>query len=138
MRELRSHGRLHSRPDGPPPRMTVSALAAFAAMSLAAAPPDAAFSRPAATAAGRDRDDPRLAGRFAGKVITFDAKPISGTRVYVVPATSNDGTPGPVRARTGADGRFAFEAPGKGRMGRDAGVGRRRGLGDEPGAPAHA
>ena len=57
-----------------------------------------------------DADDPRTAGRFVGRVVDVAENPVAGARLHVVPAAATEG-PGPVRAVTGPDGRFAFDAP---------------------------
>jgi RNA polymerase sigma factor (sigma-70 family) len=50
------------------------------------------------------------AGHFNGKVIGPDRKPLSGARVFIVPFHGDNKEAGPVRARTDAAGRFAFDA----------------------------
>lgn len=50
------------------------------------------------------------AGHFNGKVIGADGKPLSGARVFIVPFHGDNKEAGPIRARTDADGRFAFDA----------------------------
>ncbi|MFO0906879.1 MAG: sigma-70 family RNA polymerase sigma factor [Isosphaeraceae bacterium] len=67
-------------------------------------------SSPSAAPKQADANDPRLAGHFEGRVVDPDGKPIANARVYAVPDSDTTG-PGPVRARTGSDGRFAFDAP---------------------------
>jgi beta-lactamase regulating signal transducer with metallopeptidase domain len=52
-----------------------------------------------------------FAGHFSGRVAGPDGKPLSGARVFLVPARGAGKGAGPVRAKTGADGRFAFDAP---------------------------
>lgn len=58
-----------------------------------------------------DPDQPKIAGHFQGIVTGPDGQPSSGARVYVVPVSAASKGPGPVRAKTDADGRFAFDAP---------------------------
>lgn len=58
----------------------------------------------------RDPDDPQLAGRFSGRVTGPDGQPLAGAQIFVVPFDGSDGKPS-VRAQTGADGRFEFDAP---------------------------
>ena len=61
-------------------------------------------------AAAADPDDPKLAGQFAGRVIGPEGEPVAGARLFI---TQNDPPPkeaGPVRATSGADGRFEFDA----------------------------
>jgi RNA polymerase sigma factor (sigma-70 family) len=82
-------------------------------------PPPAPAKRPAEAAKapvpdpvpGPDLDDPKLAGHFAGRVTGPDDEPMEGARLFIVPSSSAATTPGPVRARSGADGRFEFDAP---------------------------
>src|SRR5262245_46069024 len=50
------------------------------------------------------------AGHFNGKVIGPDRKPLSGARVFIVPFHGDNKQAGPIRARTDAAGRFAFDA----------------------------
>ncbi len=57
-----------------------------------------------------DPDDPGQAGHFSGRVVGPDGQPLARARIYVVPDRPGVKEPGPVRAETGADGRFAFEA----------------------------
>lgn len=57
-----------------------------------------------------DPDDPKTAGNFHGRVRDADGKPVAGASVYIAPAQGADKV-GPVRARTDAEGRFAFDAP---------------------------
>jgi beta-lactamase regulating signal transducer with metallopeptidase domain len=59
----------------------------------------------------RDPEDPKFAEHFRGRVTGPDGKPMSGARVFIVPAHGTSKDIGKVRARTGADGRFAFDAP---------------------------
>ena len=56
-------------------------------------------------------DDPKFAGHFSGRVTGPDDQPLGGARVYIVPMDSRITQEGPVRAETGADGRFGFDAP---------------------------
>jgi len=58
-----------------------------------------------------DLDDPKLAGHFVGRVVGPGGQPIAGARLFLVPNNPIPEARGPVRARTGADGRFAFDAP---------------------------
>ena len=62
-------------------------------------------------AAGSDPDDPKLAGTFTGRVLGPDAKPVAGAKIFIVPDDAKLKAIGPVRAVTGADGRFSFDAP---------------------------
>jgi hypothetical protein len=62
-------------------------------------------------AAGSDPDDPKLAGTFTGRVLSPDAKPVAGAKVFIVPDDAKLKSIGPVRALTNADGRFSFDAP---------------------------
>jgi hypothetical protein len=74
------------------------------AVQNAAAP----ASKPSAPS---DPDDPKLAGHFAGRVIGQDDQPIARARLFVVPTEPFPTKSGPVRALTGGDGRFEFDAP---------------------------
>ncbi len=56
-------------------------------------------------------EDPQLAGRFSGRVLGPDGKPLAGARIYIARDDPKLKEIGPVRARTDADGRFAFDAP---------------------------
>jgi hypothetical protein len=58
-----------------------------------------------------DPNDPNLAGRFAGRVVGPDGKPILRARVYIAPDDQKLKNVGPVRAETDAEGRFEFNAP---------------------------
>jgi beta-lactamase regulating signal transducer with metallopeptidase domain len=78
------------------------AASAVAAQSGAATPKPPAASDP---------EDPKFAGHFHGRVNGPDGKPLSGARVFIVPAHGVNKGIGPVRARTDADGRFEFDAP---------------------------
>jgi hypothetical protein len=62
-------------------------------------------------AAGSDPDDPKLAGTFTGRILGPDAKPVAGAKIFIVPDGAKIKAIGPVRALTGADGRFSFDAP---------------------------
>ncbi len=73
------------------------------------AAPIAAPGRQPATVSAPD--DPALAGRYAGRVIGPDGKPVVGARVFIAPNDPKLKAPGPVRALTDADGRFEFDAP---------------------------
>jgi beta-lactamase regulating signal transducer with metallopeptidase domain len=88
-------------------RLADSASAASAPTEIAAQAAPPTQKSPSA----RDPEDPRHAGHFSGQVTGPDGKPLSGARVYLVPAQSANKDAGPVRAKTGADGRFAFDAP---------------------------
>jgi hypothetical protein len=70
---------------------------------------DAVQGAPPATA--EDPNDPKLAGRFAGRVIGPDGRPIFCARVYIAPDDQKLKDVGPVRAQTDAEGRFEFNAP---------------------------
>jgi hypothetical protein len=65
----------------------------------------------AADPGGPAPGDPKLAGHFSGRVIGPDGQPLSGARVYITPIKSHVSQAGSVRAETGADGRFDFDAP---------------------------
>ncbi len=67
-------------------------------------------SSPAPGPAG-DPDDPKLAGHLAGRVVGPEGNPVAGARIYLVADPAKADGPGPVRTRSGADGRFAFDAP---------------------------
>ena len=56
-------------------------------------------------------EDPKLAGRFVGRVVGPDDRPVGGARIYVAPNQPLPTKAGPVRAMSGADGRFEFNAP---------------------------
>jgi beta-lactamase regulating signal transducer with metallopeptidase domain len=63
-------------------------------------------------------EDPAKAGHFNGQVRGPDGKPLKGARVYILPVAVYPGSIkvdsngiGPVRAETGADGHFEFDAP---------------------------
>jgi RNA polymerase sigma factor (sigma-70 family) len=58
-----------------------------------------------------DPDDPKRAGHFAGRVTGPDGQPVKGARLFVVPQDSAAASRGPIRALSGADGRFEFDAP---------------------------
>ncbi len=87
-----------------------ASLVALAGPTPAPAPADPAQATPGAKASP-DPDDPALAGRFAGRVVGPDGRPVAGARIYVVRDVPDARDPGLVRARTDADGRFAFDAP---------------------------
>lgn len=70
--------------------------------------PAAAAPKPAPAA---DPNDPRLAGHFSGRVIGPGGKPVARARIHITPDRDRSEGPGPVRAVTDADGRFAFDAP---------------------------
>jgi RNA polymerase sigma factor (sigma-70 family) len=79
-----------------------------ASPSAGAKPPakeDAARPQPAA--AERDKEDHIL---VSGRVVGPDGKPFAGAKVYVSRSTEKDRTEPAVRATSGADGRFRFEA----------------------------
>ncbi|HEX7378788.1 MAG TPA: carboxypeptidase-like regulatory domain-containing protein [Pirellulales bacterium] len=82
------------------------------------------FTRPAgadddaAADAQADPDDPEFAGRFRGRVTDQDGNPLRGARIVIVAIDSKFNTLPTaigdalrVRAVTGEDGRFAFDAP---------------------------
>ncbi|HTI52274.1 MAG TPA: hypothetical protein VL475_15030, partial [Planctomycetaceae bacterium] len=66
-------------------------------------------------------DDPKLAGRFRGRVTGPDGKPLRGARISIIPITTEFTSifpvnaavkdPGRVRAESDAEGRFEFDAP---------------------------
>ncbi len=90
---------------------------------VTSAPP--ARAAEAATALGAasaetDPDDPALAAHFSGRVTGPDGRLIRGARVFVKPVTDTldgkvnyetDAAAPTLRATTGDDGRFAFDAP---------------------------
>ena len=62
-----------------------------------------------------DPEDPATAGLFAGKVVDTEGRPIAVARIHIAPRIlhpreADPTDPGPVRAITGADGRFRFTA----------------------------
>jgi hypothetical protein len=77
--------------------MFIAGGALLSATRLAAAPPEP--------------DDPKLAGHFSGQVTGPDGKPLSRARVFIVPTNGAIAEAEPVRAETGTDGRFEFDAP---------------------------
>lgn len=101
----------------------VAALAAVVTVGLVAAqrgaeppnvlatPPPTAANPPLKPTTVPDADDPKLAGRFVGRVIDPDGKPLSRARVFIAPDRRELKEMGPVRAQTDADGRFKFDAP---------------------------
>lgn len=74
-----------------------------------AAKPAIAAADPPKPAVEPDPDDPKTAGTFRGRVSGTDGKPVAGASIYIVPVHAAN-QPGTVRARTDADGRFAFDA----------------------------
>lgn len=101
------------------PRMaSVAKLVVFILIAFGAEPSRA--TEPAAHARPNP-DDPTLAAKFSGHVLGPAGQPLAGARVYVIPLSNgldrqlipNDEhtSDHPVRATTGADGRFDFEAP---------------------------
>jgi hypothetical protein len=74
--------------------------------------PTARLAAPQAVkpAAAIDPDDPKQAGRFVGRVTGPDDRPLAGARLFVVPHDPVPAKAGPVRAVSGADGRFEFDA----------------------------
>jgi hypothetical protein len=80
------------------------------------------------TVAAGDPDDRKAAGHFSGRVTDPDGKPMSAARVFIVPYYGTSKKAGPVRAWTGADGRFAFDAPDLTYTELDGLVSRRAGL----------
>ena len=64
--------------------------------------------KPAATP---DDDDPKLAGHFVGRVLGPDGQPVIGARLFIAAYEPLPTKAGPVRAKSGADGRFEFDAP---------------------------
>ena len=92
--------------------LVAAGVVAFGGQKPAAVPP-AANPPPAAQAPPKDFDpeDPKFAGHFRGRVYGPDGKPLAGASVRVAAFHATDNTPGPVRATTDADGRFAFDAP---------------------------
>jgi hypothetical protein len=104
----------------------LAGLAAMAVFSLAAALDTYEPQLPRAAAA--DPDDPKLAGHFAGRVIGPDGEPVTGARLFI---TQNDPPPkeaGPVRATSGADGHFEFDAADMASIGIDGLPTRRKGF----------
>src|SRR5688572_6607840 len=61
--------------------------------------------------AAPNADDPKLAARFAGRVVDSDGKPVGNARIYLSPTESGPMGEKALRAKTDAEGRFAFEAP---------------------------
>jgi beta-lactamase regulating signal transducer with metallopeptidase domain len=70
----------------------------------------------------------KLAGHFNGRVNGPDGKPLRGARVFLVPAQGASKEAGKVRATTGADGRFSFDAPDMTFTNYDGLPGRRKGF----------
>jgi RNA polymerase sigma factor (sigma-70 family) len=112
-------------------------LAAIAIVGLAVARntpdpqtvPAAATTKPSTKpAAAPDPDDPKLAGRFAGRVIGPDGEPIAGARLFVAPNDPSPAEAGPVRALSDARGRFEFDAADMTYVGIDGLPTRRKGL----------
>ena len=90
-------------------RIAVAAgLAAMAIVGLAAARVADDPQAPPAAAAS-DPDDPKLAGHFAGRVVGPDGEPVAGAKVFIAPNDPPPTESGPIRATTGADGRFEFD-----------------------------
>jgi beta-lactamase regulating signal transducer with metallopeptidase domain len=95
----------------------IASATRFAVSAGAAAEPEpiAAQETPpvqkAPPANGEEPDNAKFAGHFSGRVTGPDGKPIQGARVFIVPFYGEAKAPGPVRAETDADGRFAFDAP---------------------------
>jgi beta-lactamase regulating signal transducer with metallopeptidase domain len=85
----------------------IASATRFAASALADQPVPAT-QKPLAAA---DLEDPKFTGHFNGRVHGPDGKPLSGAQVFIVPINGGNKEAGPVRARTDADGRFAFDAP---------------------------
>jgi protocatechuate 3,4-dioxygenase beta subunit len=86
----------------------VSSARAGAASTAIAPQAQLAIQQPQAAP---DFKGPNSAGHFSGRVTGPDGKPLSGARVFIVPIHGTSKQAGTVRARTGADGRFAFDAP---------------------------
>src|SRR4051812_24851508 len=56
-------------------------------------------------------DNPKLVGRFSGRVVGPHGEAVSDARLYIVPFYGDAKELGPVRAFSGKDGRFKFNAP---------------------------
>ncbi len=94
----------------------LAGLAAVMIIGLAAArdtpePQTAAATAKPTPPSKPDPDDPNLAGHFAGRVIGPDGRPVGGAQLFVVTTEPTPTSAGPVRAVSGADGRFEFDAP---------------------------
>jgi hypothetical protein len=76
----------------------------------------------------RELENRKAAGHFRGCVTGPDGKPLRGARVFIVPYRGTSKKAGPIRATTGADGRFAFDAPDMTYTELDGLVARRAGL----------
>jgi RNA polymerase sigma factor (sigma-70 family) len=110
--------------------VAIGGLAAARNMHERQTPPTAAAGakQPSKPAAESDPDDPKLAGHFAGRVIGPDGEPVAGAKLFI---TQNESWPmeaGPVRATSGADGRFEFDAADMTYVGIDGLPMRRMGL----------
>ncbi len=116
----------------------VATFAAVVTAGLVAArsarqPQTAPASAGAATSARKptavpDQNDPTTAGHFAGRVTGPEGQPVAGARLFIAPSNPLPTKPGPVRATTGADGRFEFDAPDMTYTGLDGLATRRQGL----------
>jgi hypothetical protein len=91
-------------------QITLAIIATLAAVASASVRDGGAAQ--SSRAALQDPDDPKLAGHFAGRVVGPDGQPVAGARVFVVPVEpALPAASGPVRAMSGADGQFEFDAP---------------------------
>jgi RNA polymerase sigma factor (sigma-70 family) len=110
--------------------LVTTGLLAFGGVFLKAddpTPPPAGGPKPAGQPAAAIADAGE-AGKFRGRVLDPDGKPLGGARVFVVPFYDESSALGPVRATTGADGRFEFDAPDLTYTGLDGLPARREGL----------
>jgi beta-lactamase regulating signal transducer with metallopeptidase domain len=100
----------------------VACFVMFSFIAVSAAVAATRFATLASAAAGApvgdyarkadfDLDDPKYADHFTGRVTGPDGKPLSGCQVFALPSYGESKAPGPVRAMTDDDGRFAFDAP---------------------------
>ncbi len=80
-------------------RRVLFALALGCAIPLIAKPDDAP-----------NLDEPKLASRFEGRVMNSDGHPVPDARIYLSVTTQEPKSNQAIRARTDAEGRFAFEA----------------------------
>jgi RNA polymerase sigma factor (sigma-70 family) len=84
---------------GPPSRPSPAPAQATAALRPLPALPQA-------PGPGQDRP-----AHYEGRVVAPDGRPVAGARLFLVASGSEAMDPGAVRATTGADGRYTFEAP---------------------------
>ncbi|MDR3620991.1 MAG: sigma-70 family RNA polymerase sigma factor [Paludisphaera borealis] len=75
-------------------------------------PPSKQVNEPPKTPVERPEfEDPALAGRYVGKVVDADDRPLPGARLFIVRYDPNPEEIGPARVQTDAEGRFEFDAP---------------------------